>query len=221
MPTHSHPWDLSPQEARLLQKKLAGYVVRENRLGPVTMVAGVDVGLRDDAVQAAVVILNFPGLDIVDKAMATRKVEFPYISGLLSFREGPVILDALEKLASKPDLIIFDGQGVAHPRRLGIASHVGLLADLPAIGCAKSRLCGQHEEPDFERGSHVPLVDHGETIGAVVRTRNRIKPMYVSVGHRVDLRTSIKYVLACCRGYRLPETTRQAHRLAAALPENS
>ena len=153
--------------------------------------------------------------------MATRKVEFPYISGLLSFSEGPVILDALEKLATKPDLIIFDGQGVAHPRRLGIASHIGLLADLPAIGCAKSRLCGQHEEPDFESGNHVPLVDQGETIGAVVRTRSRIKPMYVSVGHRIDLKTSIKYVLACCRGYRLPETTRQAHHLAATLTDIS
>jgi deoxyribonuclease V len=218
MPIHSHPWDLSPQEARLLQKKLASYVVRENRLGPVTMVAGVDVGLRDDAAQAAVVILNFPDLDIVEKAMATRKVDFSYISGLLGFREGPVILEALEKLATKPDLIIFDGHGVAHPRRLGIASHIGLLVDLPAIGCAKSRLCGHHEEPDFEMGNHVPLVDQGETIGAVVRTRSRTKPMYVSVGHRVDLKTSIKYVLACCRGYRLPETTRQAHRLAAALP---
>lgn len=217
MPIHSHPWDLSPQEARLLQMKLASYVVRENRLGPVTMVAGVDVGLRDDVVQAAVVILNFPDLDIVEKVMANRKVEFSYISGLLSFREGPVILDALEKLATKPDLIIFDGHGVAHPRRLGIASHIGLLADLPAIGCAKSRLCGHHEEPDFSRGNHVPLVDQGETIGAVVRTRSRVKPMYVSVGHRIDLKTSIKYVLDCCRGYRLPETTRQAHRLAAAL----
>jgi deoxyribonuclease V len=221
MQIHSHPWNLSPQEAHLLQKKLAGYVVRKNRLEPVKTVAGIDVGLRDDAVKAAVVILNFPGLDIAEKAIAARKVEFPYIPGLLSFREGPVILDALEKVATKPDLIIFDGQGVAHPRRLGIASHIGLLANIPTIGCAKSRLCGKHEEPGFERGNLVPLVDQGETIGAVVRTRSRIKPMYVSVGHRIYLKTSIKYVLACCRGYRLPETTRQAHHLAAALPDIS
>jgi deoxyribonuclease V len=152
----------------------------------------------------------------VEYAIATRPATFPYIPGLLSFREGPVILDAMNKLSAAPDLLIFDGQGVAHPRRLGIASHIGLLLDLPSIGCAKSRLCGQHEEPGLERGSHVPLMDKGETIGSVVRTRSGVKPVFVSVGHRLDLRTSVEYVLACCRGYRLPETTRRAHLMASS-----
>ena len=216
MPVDPHPWDLSPQDALLLQAKLAGQVVRENQLEMVTAVAGIDVGLQDDVVQAAVVVLNFPGLESAERAIATRRATFPYIPGLLSFREGPVILDAFQKIAKKPDLLIFDGQGIAHPRRLGIASHLGLLFDIPAIGCAKSRLCGRHEEPGFDHGSYVPLIDHGEIIGAVVRTRSGVKPVYVSPGHRIDLQTSIKYVLACCRGYSLPETTRQAHHLAAA-----
>lgn len=221
MPVDPHPWDLSPQDALLLQSKLAGQVVRENQLETVTAVAGIDVGLQGDVVQAAVVVHNFPGLESAERVIATRRATFPYIPGLLSFREGPVILDAFQKIAKKPDLLIFDGQGIAHPRRLGIASHLGLLVDIPAIGCAKSRLCGRHEEPGFEHGSHVPLIDHGEIIGAVVRTRSGVKPVYVSIGHRIDLKTSIKYVLACCRGYRLPETTRQAHHLAAAHRESS
>ncbi len=214
MPIPSHAWDLSTQEALALQKQLAAQVVTENRLGRVTTVAGVDVGQQGDMAQAAVVVLDFPDLEIKEAATARRRVQFPYIPGLLSFREGPVILDALDKLAATPDLFVFDGQGRAHPRRLGIASHMGLLTGLPAIGCAKSRLCGQHTEPGMERGSHVPLIDNGEIIGAVLRTRTGVKPVYVSVGHNIDLDTSIEYVLACCRKYRLPETTRQAHRLA-------
>ena len=212
-----HDWDMSPKEAVLLQKKLAGYVIQKNQLGLVTTIAGIDVSIRNENAHGAVVVLNYPGLEIVDFAVSTRHVVFPYIPGLLSFREGPVILDAMEKLSIIPDLLIFDGQGLAHPRRLGIASHMGLLTDLPAIGCAKSRLCGQYEEPGFERGSYVPLMDDGETIGAVVRTRKGINPVFVSVGHRVDLTTSIEYVLACCHGYRLPETTRQAHRIAGGV----
>lgn len=209
-------WDLSPAEAIELQKDLAGQVVHTSRLTPVATVAGIDVGLPrgGDVAQAAIVVLSFPDLELVDYATARRPVGFPYVPGLLSFREGPVILDALEKLATPPDLLIFDGQGLAHPRRLGIASHIGLIVDLPAIGCAKSRLCGQHEEPGRERGNYTPLIDRGETIGAVVRTRTGVKPVFVSIGHRIDLPTSIDYVLACCRGYRLPETTRWAHRIA-------
>lgn len=203
-----------PQKAMALQKRLAGLVVCKRQLGPVATVAGIDVSLRDKVACAAVVALSYPDLKVVDHAIATRPATFPYIPGLLSFREGPAILDAMSRLSSMPDLLIFDGQGVAHPRRLGIASHIGLLTDIPAIGCAKSRLCGQHKEPGFERGSHVALIDNGEIIGAVVRTRRGVKPVFVSVGHRVDLSTGIKYVLSCCRGYRLPETTRLAHRLA-------
>jgi len=206
---------MSPQEARRLQMKLATHVIRENRLGTVKTVAGIDVGLKGNMACAAIVVLNFPKLDVAAQSTATRRITCPYIPGLLSFREGPVILDALDRLDRKPDLLIFDGQGIAHPCRLGIASHIGLLSDCPSIGCAKSRLCGQSQEPDVERGSHVPLMDHGETIGAIVRTRTGIKPVFVSIGHRVDLKTCIDVVLACCKGYRLPETTRKAHRLAA------
>jgi len=194
--------------------KLATHVIRKNRLGAVKTVAGIDVGIKGDMACAAVVMLNFPGLDIAAQSTATRRVTCPYIPGLLSFREGPVILDALDRLEHKPDLLIFDGQGIAHPSRLGIASHIGLLSDLPSIGCAKSRLCGQYQEPGVERGSHVLLMDHGEAIGAIVRTRTNVKPVFVSIGHRVDLQTCIDVVLACCRGYRLPETTRLSHRLA-------
>ena len=210
----SHSWDMSPQDARRLQVKLAPHVIRQNRLGTVKTIAGIDVGIKGDMACAAVMVLNFPGLDMAAQSTATRRVTCPYIPGLLSFREGPVILDALDRLEHKPDLLIFDGQGIAHPIRLGIASHIGLLFDLPSIGCAKSRLCGQYQEPGVERGSHVLLMDHGEAIGAIVRTRTNVKPVFVSIGHRVDLQTCIDVVLACCRGYRLPETTRLAHRLA-------
>ena len=207
-------WDLSPPEAFAQQNELALQVERKPRLGPVHHVAGVDVSVRDDVSRAAVVVLDFEDMSPVDYAIATRPVTFPYVPGLLAYREGPVVLNALERLGTTPDLLIFDGQGLAHPRRLGIASHIGLLVDMPAVGCAKSRLCGQHDEPGQEPGSYAPLLDQKELIGAVLRTRQDVKPVYVSIGHRVDLETSIKYVLACCRGYRLPETTRWAHRVA-------
>jgi deoxyribonuclease V len=210
----SHSWDLSPQEAFELQSELAMQVKRQLNLGPVHHVAGVDVSVRDDVARAAVVVLDWEGLKPVDYAIATRPATFPYIPGLLAFREGPVVLDALEQVSTQPDLLIFDGQGLAHPRRLGIASHIGLLVDMPSIGCAKSRLCGLHDEPGQQPGDYASLVDRGEVIGAVLRTRRGVKPVFVSVGHRVDLATSINYVLACCRGYRLPETTRWAHRVA-------
>jgi len=214
MPIHPHQWNLSPREAVCLQKKLAGMVINKNRDGMVRTVAGIDVSQKADWAQAAVAVLEYPALKTVEVAISTRRVDFPYIPGLLSFREGPVIIDALEKLAVVPDLLIFDGQGVAHPRRLGIASHIGLIVDLPTIGCAKSRLCGQYQEPGPEKGSHTPLMDKGEIIGAVVRTRSRVKPVFVSIGHRVDLQTGIEFVLSCCKGFRLPETTRLAHRLS-------
>lgn len=210
----SPQWNLSPQEALALQKKLANQVIRETKLGPVTTIAGVDASYRDGLARAAVVTLSYPDLEVIEYATATRPVAFPYVPGLLTFREGPAVLDALDKLTSTPDLLIFDGQGLAHPRRLGIASHIGLLVDIPSIGCAKSLLCGQYETPGPERGRFTLLTDKGETIGAVVRTQARVKPVFVSIGHRVDLPTSINYVLDCCRGYRLPETTRWADRVA-------
>jgi deoxyribonuclease V len=207
-------WNVSPAAAINLQTRLAPAVVCQNRLGPVKTVAGVDVAIKDDLAQAAVVVLSYPELEPVDAALASRPVTFPYIPGLLSFREGPVILAALAHLDRSPDLLIFDDQGIAHPRRLGLASHIGLLADLPSIGCAKSRLCGTYGPLAAERGSSSFLMDGAERIGAAVRTRRGVKPVFVSIGHRIDLSTSIEYILRCCRRYRLPEPIRWAHQVA-------
>ncbi len=161
------------------------------------------------------VVLSYPALEMVEQSLAQRAVTMPYVPGLLAFREAPAILDACEKLVVEPDLFIFDGQGVAHPRRMGIASHGGVSLNKPSIGCAKSRLCGTHHEPGPEAGSYASLRDGGEVIGAVLRTRRKVSAIYVSVGHRTDLETAIAYVLGCCKGYRLPEPTRRAHLAAA------
>lgn len=211
-----HSWDISPKEARELQIKIAKKVIVAPLKRKISTVAGIDVGVREGKATAAVVVLEYPSLESISSATVTRSLEFPYLPGFLSFREAPAILDALKKLKTLPDVMIFDGQGRAHPRRLGIASHIGVLLDTPTIGCAKSRLCGKHDEPAQERGSHVPLFDKGEIIGAVVRTKSDVKPVYVSPGHRIDLPTSVQFVLDCCQKYRLPETTRRAHHLAAA-----
>jgi len=212
----NHPWDLSVDEARALQPQLAARVVAETTFDPaaVQTVAGVDVGFCGDVARAAVVVLSFPGLEPVDYSLGEAPVTFPYVPGLLTFREGPSVLAALERLATWPDLFLFDGQGIAHPLRIGLAAHLGVILDRPSIGCAKSRLTGQHDEPGEAVGDWVPLRDGEEIIGAVVRSRARVKPLYVSVGHRVDLPTAIDFVLGCTRGYRLPETTRYAHKVA-------
>ena len=215
----SHPWDLPVNEAKTLQTQLAEKVVTETTFDPsaVQTVAGVDVGFKGNLARAAVVVLSIPGLEPVDYALAEVPVTFPYVPGLLAFREGPSVLAALEKLTTWPDLFIFDAQGLAHPRRLGLASHMGVILDWPSIGCAKSRLTGLHEEPGDAVGDWVPLMDAGETIGAVVRSRVAVKPLYISIGHRVDLPTAQGFVLRCSRGYRLPETTRYAHKVAGGL----
>lgn len=212
----SHPWDLSIDRARALQTELADRVVRTTTFAPesVATVAGVDVGFRRNIARAAVIVLSFPELEPVDQALAEVPVTFPYVPGLLALREGPSVLAALEQLHTWPDLFLFDAQGLAHPRRLGLASHMGVVLDWPSIGCAKSRLIGKYDEPGEDVGQWVPLLDGEETIGAVVRTRARVKPLYVSIGHRVDLPTAVGFVLRCGRGYRLPETTRYAHRVA-------
>lgn len=210
-----HAWDVTPNQAIGIQKTLRREVVTENRLGRVEAVAGVDVGFPDrQTARAAVVVLSFPELRPLDCAVAEVPVAFPYIPGLLAFREVPAVLEAVEKLQVWPDLFIFDAQGIAHPRRLGLASHAGLLLDRPSIGCAKSRLIGRYVEPGPARGDRSPLSDGDEQIGAVLRTRSRVKPVYVSIGHRIDLDTAVRYVLDCTPKYRLPETTRYAHRLA-------
>jgi deoxyribonuclease V len=213
----SHPWDVTPAEARAIQEQLRDRVLRQDRLGDIRRVAGVDVGFEQGGriTRAAVAVLGFPDLEPLGEAIARLPTSFPYIPGLLSFREIPAVLAALQQLEQLPDLLLCDGQGLAHPRRFGIACHLGVLVDLPSIGVAKSRLLGEHEEPGPDKGSWEPLLDRGETIGAVVRTRSRVKPLYVSIGHRLSLDTAIRYLLACTPRYRLPETTRRAHRLAS------
>lgn len=212
-----HRWDISPREAIAIQQELRGEVIAVDRLGTVTHVAGVDVGFEDDnrTTRAAVAVLSFPALERVDHAIARIPTRFPYVPGLLSFREVPAVIAALERLTITPDILLCDGQGYAHPRRFGLACHLGLLCGLPSIGVAKTRLIGEHREPGNQKGDWVPLLDRGETIGAVLRTRAGVKPLYISIGHRIGLETAMRYVLACTTRYRLPETTRWAHRLAS------
>lgn len=212
-----HPWDISPTEAIAIQQQLRGEVVREDRFGPVRHVAGVDVGFEEGGriARAAVAVLGFPSLELVEYAIFRAPTLFPYVPGLLSFREIPAVIGALEKLTIVPDLLLCDGQGIAHPRRFGIASHLGLLCGIPSIGVAKTRLIGEPVEPPDQRGAFVPLLDHGETIGAILRSRPGVKPLYISIGHRISLATALDYVMACVTRYRLPETTRWAHRLAS------
>lgn len=183
----------------------------------VTTVAGVDVGLEDEGktVRAAVAVLSFPELQLQQQAIVRQAVRFPYVPGLLSFRELPGVLAALDRLDRLPDLILCDGQGYAHPRRFGIACHLGVLTGLPTIGVGKTRLIGSYHEPGPNKGDWSPLMDKGEHIGAVLRTRMGVKPVFISEGHRISLPTAIDYVLACCTRYKLPETTRWAHRLAS------
>jgi len=209
-----HSWDLLPKEAIALQRELAGQVVQRDEIAePVRLVAGVDVSCTrfGTEVHAAVVLYDLHSNAIVETATASADRAFPYVPGLLSFRELPVVLVAFRKLKMIPDVVLVDGQGLAHPRRLGIASHLGLWLDLPTIGCAKSRLCGEHDEPGLRRGDWSCLMDDGEEIGRVVRTRDRIKPLFVSPGHKVDMDRAVQIVLDCGRGYRLPEPTRLAH----------
>ncbi|MDQ4077101.1 MAG: deoxyribonuclease V, partial [Chloroflexota bacterium] len=214
-----HPWDVTAEEAIAIQRELQDKVVTEDRLGEVNYVAGVDVGFEEGntVTRAAVAVLTFPDLELHEHSIARRPTSMPYVPGLLSFREVPAILDALEQLETLPDMLLCDGQGIAHPRRLGLATHLGVLTDLPSIGVAKSRLIGTHAPVPKEEGSWVPLYDGDEVIGAALRTRTNVKPLYISIGHRISLPTAIEYVLRCTTRYKLPETTRWAHRLASGI----
>jgi deoxyribonuclease V len=211
-----HAWIVQPDAAIALQRELAQRIIREDRLGEVSRIAGVDMAINEEngMARAAVVLLSYPELEILERHVYEEPVRMPYIPGLLSFREIPCILGAFAQLKQQPDLVMVDGQGIAHPRRLGIASHLGLWLELPTIGCAKSILTGHHAPLSEEAGAWVPLRADGETIGAVVRTRAHVKPMIVSLGHLISLETGLRYVLACCRGYRLPEPTRLADKLS-------
>jgi len=214
-----HSLDLSPADARRLQGELAPRVMDTPALDleGVEYVAGADVSTQGEFAYATVVALSFPELSVVEVRGFETPLEFPYVPGLLSFRELPTVLGALERVEAPVDAIIADAHGLAHPRRMGLASHLGLFVDVPCVGCAKSRLIGDYEEPEREKGSVTCLTHRGEVIGKVVRTRDGVSPMFVSVGNNIDLKSAVELVLACCPKYRLPETTRQAHDVANRL----
>jgi deoxyribonuclease V len=208
-----HSWDLTPKEAVEIQKKLSGRILREYRLETVRLVAGADIAISKNPplAYAGVVVLSFPDLKIVETQQSVLELAFPYIPGLLAFRESPALLKTFEKLRHEPDLVMIDGQGLAHPRGFGIACHIGLWLEKPTIGCAKSRLFGEHGPLGHERGSRTPLTgNQNRVIGTVLRTKDNTNPVYVSVGHRIDLPAAVRYTLDCARGYRIPEPTRQA-----------
>lgn len=212
-----HSWSVSPKEAIALQNELRGQLLNEFTLNITTirLVAGVDVSVKNDESQAAVVVLSFPDMTIVENVTARRPTPFPYVPGLLSFREGPVLEEAFMKLQYEPDVFIFDGMGIAHPRRLGIAAHLGLWLEKPTIGCGKSLLCGKHEPVPTSKGSWRPLLNRNEIIGAALRTRENVSPVYISPGHHMDLAHSVQIVMACISRYRLPDPIREAHRKAS------
>jgi len=223
-PFFSHPWKVSPREAIKIQEELRKKLLLRPPKIPFKRIAAGDVSYSRAEIMtyAAFLVFTYPDLVLLESGSAEGHATFPYIPGLLTFREGPVLLEAFSELHTKPDLILIDGQGIAHPRSMGIASHLGLLLDLPSIGCAKSRLIGAHRDLSMEKGSAVPLVEANRTVGMVLRTRDGVKPVFVSPGHKMDIKNSVKVVLSLGRGYRLPEPLRQAHifvnRLRASGP---
>ena len=215
-----HSWNVSYTEALEIQRQLRSRVVLEDGFRKIRTIAGCDMAIdvETDRGVGGVIVYSFPGLEEIERKWAVRKLEFPYIPGLLSFREAPVLLDVLDKLETQPDLIMFDGHGIAHPRGVGIAAHMGLLLDKPAIGCAKSRLCGRYSEPPAAKGSRSLLKDAGgKILGTVLRTRENVKPVFVSPGHRVSFETAVRIVESCVDGYRIPKPTREADRFVAAV----
>jgi len=210
-----HSWDVTYEEAVSIQNTLKKQLILHDgiKTGPIHVIAGADIsyGRNSDLFFAVVVLLSYPDMQPIEEAHAVARVSFPYIPGLLSFREGPVLLKAFENLLRAPDLVMFDGQGIAHPRGIGLAAHLGLFLDIPAIGCAKSRLCGEHGEPGPFPGDHEDLLHQGRVIGSVLRTKAGVRPVFVSPGHRISLERSREVTLKCCQGYRLPEPIRQAH----------
>ncbi|MEM6645065.1 MAG: endonuclease V [Bacteroidota bacterium] len=211
---HDHPWKVAPREAIAIQKQLAGFVEAQPLGAPPQTIAGVDVSVRGDRVQTAIVVLALPTFEVVDQVVYQDDVAFPYVPGLLSFREMPAILPALDHLQVWPDVFMTDSHGLAHPRRFGLACHLGVMLGHPAFGVAKSRLTGRFEMPPSEKGAISPLIDRGEPVGAVVRTRANILPVYVSIGQHITLEEATTLTLACAPRYKIPEPTRLAHRLS-------
>jgi deoxyribonuclease V len=215
-----HPWHVSVTEARRIQQRLRRHIQVGTYVRDIRYIAGADMAVAPatSAIYAGVVVLDYVTLAVVERKSIVSTTDFPYIPGLLSFREAPALLQVFAQLDSTPDVIVFDGQGIAHPRGLGIASHMGLLLDVPAIGCAKSRLTGRYEEPSPMRGAHTPLYgSNGQVLGAVLRTKDRTKPVFVSVGHKIELSQALDILLHCHRGYRIPEPTRLADQYVGAI----
>jgi deoxyribonuclease V len=208
-----HEWNVTVEQAIVIQNRLANKIIRVGGNDSPRLILGLDVSIRNrNEAIAAAVVLTYPELKIVEKAFETGKVDFPYIPGLLSFREVPITIRTCEKLKANPDLVMVDGQGIAHPRRFGLASHLGLFLNRPTIGCAKSHLYGNYEEPPGMPGSYTDIIDDdAHVIGSVLRTKSGVKPLFISVGHMIGLSSAIQCVLQCCQGYRLPEPTRLAH----------
>ena len=211
-----HSWSLAPREAVALQEQLRSEVISDRPidLEAISLVAGVDVSVKENRSQAAVVVATYPDFEPVETVLAEAPTPFPYIPGLLSFREGPVLVEAFEKLKAEPDVFLFDGMGIAHPRRIGIASHLGLWLDRPTIGCGKTLLTGRYKDLAQEKGSEAPLRDRGETIGVALRTRTGKNPMFISPGHLADIPSAAELVLRCSPRFRLPEPIRLAHNAA-------
>jgi deoxyribonuclease V len=222
-----HSWDVTPAEAVAVQRELRGRVVLQPLPADIELVAGADISFNkfSDDIYAGIVVLRLPGLRVVDTAGVVTTTKFPYVPGLLSFRESPALLEAWAKLTTRPDVLVLDGQGLAHPRRFGIACHVGLLLDLPTVGCAKTVLVGKYEEPGREAGNYSPMTHRGEAVGAALRTKDGVNPVYVSPGHLADTASAVELMLKCVRGfggakgskYRIPDPTRLAHLFVNAL----
>jgi len=214
---YQHDWKVTPQQAISIQKELQKKIITKDSFGEIKQVAGVDVGFEEEGkiTRAAIAILDFPSLQLNEVVIGRCKTEFPYVPGLLSFRELPAVIKGLEKLEQLPDLLLCDGQGFAHPRRFGLACHLGLITDIPSLGVGKTRLIGNHQHVPNQKGAWQPLMDKEESIGAVLRTRVNVKPIYISIGHRICLETAIDFVMQCTTRFKLPETTRIAHKYAS------
>lgn len=215
-----HHWNVSPKEAIVIQEKLSRQISLNCATKRINLIAGVDASynMPNNRAKAGIVVMSYPELHIVERVIAIRKIQFPYVPGLLTFREGPAVLAAIKKLQYKPDVFLFDGQGIAHPRKMGIATHLGIILNKPSIGCAKSRLYGNGIRPDIHKGKYTYLFDKFDTteiIGAIVRTKTNIRPIYVSQGNKISLQQAIDIVLTCAPKYRIPEPIRQAHILVS------
>lgn len=219
---HLHDWELTPKDAIALQHALAPRLIDNTplNLDAISLVAGVDVSVKKGISQAAVVVLTYPQLDLVETVRAQRPTQYPYIPGLLTFREGPVLEEAFQKLEHMPDVFLFDGMGQIHPRRMGIAAHLGLWLDKPTIGCGKTHFIGDYDEPGIEKGDYSQLTYKGDQLGVVLRTRKNVKPVYISVGHRADLQSAVQLTLAVTPKYRLPRPIRLAHNAAGAFKQD-